>query len=57
MHYGLYREKSFETFPGEFLKVDVNAYVYGTYLLPWNWEWLVIPFTAPMTGWRRSMTG
>ena len=44
MHYGLYHDKSFETFPREFLKVDVNAYVYGTYLLPWNWEWLVNPF-------------
>jgi NTE family protein len=44
MHYGLYRDKSFETFPSEFLKVDVNAYVWGTYLLPWNWEWLVNPF-------------
>jgi NTE family protein len=44
MHYGLYRDKSFETFPSEFLKVDVNAYIYGTYLLPWNWEWLVNPF-------------
>src|SRR5262252_1865234 len=44
MHYGLYREKSFDTFPAEFLKVDINAYVYGTYLLPWNWEWLVNPF-------------
>jgi len=43
-HYGLYREKSFETFPREFLKVDINAFVYGTYLLPWNWEWLVNPF-------------
>ena len=44
MHYGLYRDKSFETFPSDFLKVDVNAYVWGTYLLPWNWEWLVNPF-------------
>jgi NTE family protein len=44
MHYGLYRDKSFETFPTDFLKVDINAYVYGTYLLPWNWEWLVNPF-------------
>ena len=44
MHYGLYHDKSFETFPSEFLKVDINAYVYGTYLLPWNWEWLVNPF-------------
>src|SRR5262245_57061808 len=44
MHYGLYRDKSFETFPQEFLKADINAYVYGTYLFPWNWEWLVNPF-------------
>src|SRR5262249_53563402 len=44
MHYGLYRNKSFETFPNEFLKVDVNAFIYGTYLLPWNWEGLVNPF-------------
>ncbi len=44
MHYGLYHDKSFETFPSEFLKVDINAYIYGTYLLPWNWEWLVNPF-------------
>ena len=44
MHYGLYRDKSFETFPTEFLKVDINAYVYGTYLFPWNWEWLVNPY-------------
>jgi NTE family protein len=44
MHYGLYHNKSFETFPSEFLKVDINAFVYGTYLLPWNWEWLVNPF-------------
>jgi len=44
MHYGLYRDKSFETFPREFLKADINAYIYGTYLLPWNWEWLVNPF-------------
>jgi len=44
MHYGLYHDKSFETFPSEFLKVDVNAFIWGTYLLPWNWEWLVNPF-------------
>ena len=44
MHYGLYHDKSFETFPREFLKQDINAYVWGTYLLPWNWEWLVNPY-------------
>jgi NTE family protein len=44
MHYGLYHDRSFETFPTEFLKQDINAYVYGTYLLPWNWEWLANPY-------------
>lgn len=43
MHYGLYRERSFETFPREFLKVDVEAYIYGMFLKPWNWEWMVNP--------------
>ncbi len=43
MHYGLYGDESFATFPRDFLKQDINAYVYGTFLLPWNWEWLVNP--------------
>ncbi len=40
-HFGLYREKSFDTFPADFLHVDVNAYIWGIYLLPWNWSWLI----------------
>jgi NTE family protein len=36
MHYGLYRERSFDTFPADFLNRDIEAYIYGTYLLPWN---------------------
>lgn len=43
MHYGLFRDKSFETFPSEFLKRDVNAFIFGIYLLPWNWEWIINP--------------
>jgi len=43
MHYGVFRDKSFETFPTEFLKRDINAFIWGVYLLPWNWEWLVNP--------------
>ena len=43
MHYGLYRDASFKTFDEDFLKRDVNAFVYGIYLLPWNWEWLINP--------------
>ena len=44
MHYALYRDRSFETFPSEFLKQDINSYIYATYLLPWNWEWLINPY-------------
>jgi len=43
-HFALYGEKTFETFPEEFLHQDINAYIFGTFLLPWNWEWLVNPF-------------
>ncbi len=43
MHYGLYREQSFVTFPQEFLYRDIGAYIWGMYLLPWNWEWLINP--------------
>ena len=42
-HYGLYRDKSFETFPGDFLYRDINSYIWGTYLLPWNWGWVFDP--------------
>ena len=34
MHYGLYRDKSFETFTDDFLKRDINAYIFGIYLCP-----------------------
>ena len=43
MHYGLYRERSFQTFEHDFLKRDINAYIWGTFLLPWNWEWIANP--------------
>ncbi len=42
-HYGLNRERHFETFAQEFLKRDINAFIYGIYLLPWNWDWLANP--------------
>lgn len=42
-YYGLYRDKTFETFEGDFLKRDINAFIFGIYLLPWNWEWLINP--------------
>ncbi|WP_270933310.1 patatin-like phospholipase family protein [Falsiroseomonas oryzae] len=40
-HYGLYRDRSFDTFPEEFLHRDIEAYIYGMFLLPWNWRWMV----------------
>lgn len=45
-HYGLFRDRSFDTFPTEFLHVDINAYIWGIYALPWNWAWLVDPATG-----------
>jgi NTE family protein len=36
MHYGLYHERSFNTFLADFLNRDIESYIYGTYLLPWN---------------------
>src|SRR5271169_2946542 len=45
-HFGLYGEASFETFPSEFLYPDVEAYIWGTFLLPWNWDWLFNPLVG-----------
>jgi NTE family protein len=42
-HYGLYGKESFKTFWKQFLAVDLDDYILGTYLLPWNWDWLVNP--------------
>ena len=45
-HFGLYGEKSFETFPNEFLYPDIEAYIWGTFLLPWNWDWIFNPLVG-----------
>jgi NTE family protein len=45
-HFGLYRERHFETFGREFLKQDINAFIYGIYLFPWNWDWLANPLVG-----------
>jgi NTE family protein len=42
-YYGLYREKMFGQFEKDFLYSDTNNYIFGIYLLPWNWAWLVEP--------------
>jgi NTE family protein len=45
-YYGLYGKKSFETFPDEFLYPDIEAYIWGTFLLPWNWDWVFNPLVG-----------
>ncbi len=42
-HYALHRERSFDTFPTDFLNRDIEAHIWGTFLLPWNWSWLFSP--------------
>jgi NTE family protein len=42
----LYGERSFATFPDEFLYPDIEAYVWGTFLLPWNWAWIFNPLVG-----------
>ena len=45
-YYGLYGEKSFDTFPDDFLYRDIEAYIWGTFLLPWNWDWIFNPLVG-----------
>jgi len=45
-HFGLYGRKSFETFPDEFLYPDIEAYIWGTFVLPWNWDWIFNPLVG-----------
>jgi NTE family protein len=40
-YYGLYRDRLFTDFERDFLKTDIGAYIWGIYLLPWRWEWMV----------------
>jgi NTE family protein len=42
-YYGLYRDEAFGKFEQDFLYDDTDAYIWGIYLLPWNWTWLVDP--------------
>ena len=45
-YYGLYGKKSFDTFPNDFLYRDIEAYIWGTFLLPWNWDWIFNPLVG-----------
>ena len=42
-YYGLYRDKMFGQYEKDFLYSDTNAYIFGIYLLPWNWTWIADP--------------
>lgn len=46
MYYGLHRDKIFTDYEDDFLKVDIDSFIYGIYLLPWNWDWLVNPLVG-----------
>lgn len=39
-YYGLHRDGIFKTYEQDFLNEDIEAYIWGTYLLPWRWGWL-----------------
>ena len=40
-YYGLYRDRIFTDYEKDFLKQDINSYIWGTYFLPWHWGWMV----------------
>lgn len=42
-YYGLRHERIFTDYESDFLKRDIEAYIYGTYLLPWEWRWMFDP--------------
>ena len=45
-YYGLYHEKAFGQYEKDFLYADTTSRIYGIYLLPWHWGWLVNPSTG-----------
>jgi NTE family protein len=45
-YYGLYRDKAFGRYERDFLYRDTESYIYGIYLLPWNWTWLFDPYVG-----------
>ena len=42
-YYGLYRDRMFGQYEKDFLYSDTNSYIFGIYLLPWNWGWIANP--------------
>jgi NTE family protein len=39
-YYGLYRDRIFTDFGKDFLNRGIENYIWGSYLLPWNWRWM-----------------
>lgn len=45
-YYGLYRDAAFGRFETDFLYQDTESYIWGIYLLPWNWTWISDPLVG-----------
>jgi NTE family protein len=41
--FALKRDALFDGYVDQFLKYDLNADIFGIYLLPWRWDWLFNP--------------
>ena len=41
--FAVHRDAIFDTYVDEFLKYDLNADIFGIYLLPWHWDWVFNP--------------
>jgi NTE family protein len=41
--FALRRDAIFDGYADDFLKYDLNANIFGIYLLPWRWDWLFNP--------------
>ncbi len=45
-YYGLHRDATFGQYETDFLYRDTEANIWGIYLLPWNWTWLIDPLVG-----------
>ncbi len=45
-YYGLHRDATFGQYETDFLYNDTEANIWGIYLLPWNWTWLIDPLVG-----------
>ncbi len=39
-YYGLYRDRIFTDFDKDFLNRNIDNYIWGNFLLPWNYRWM-----------------